>query len=562
MRLGTKLALALALVTLGSTLAILATYPRLSHTWDEGTHVAAGLETLERGRYAYQTENPPLSRIALAVVPFLDGARFPDAEEGRGSAFTAADIFYRSASYVRNVTEARIANLFVFWICVALTWALAGGRRDPWVAMLAGGSFAALAPVVAHAGLATTDVSFVAAFLLVLVALRACLDTPTWITAAALGAALGVAVATKFSTLVFLPPVVAALLVTRRWTSRRWGAWLRAPSLWRLVFTTGAVAMIAIWAAYGFRVGRLADLPVRFGGYGELPTTGWPAAIKDWRIPAHELVHGLLYLKAHAAKGHNSMLLGEYSPRGFVLYYPIVLATKTPAPFLAFAAAGLVGLARFRAHPAWRWSVGIAVGALALLGVAMTSTINIGVRHVLVLYPLVAIAAALGLVRWAEASRRRGVILGLGAACVASELALLATSVPEQLTYYNVLAGRDPARVSNDSDFDWGQDGLELERYFDEHPVPEVYLQLQGTLNPCRMRLPPFKTLPAYPVNGWIAVSERIHRLNRGGRADVCTGAPLNAPAGWLDWLHARTPVAIIGKTIRLYYVDESPVVR
>ena len=49
---------ALGIVVLSSTAAILATYSRLSHTWDEGTHVVAGLEFLQDGRYTFQTENP------------------------------------------------------------------------------------------------------------------------------------------------------------------------------------------------------------------------------------------------------------------------------------------------------------------------------------------------------------------------------------------------------------------------------------------------------------------------------------------------------------------------
>jgi len=58
--------------------------------------------------------------------------------------------------------------------------------------------------------------------------------------------------------------------------------------------------------------------------------------------------------------------------------------------------------------------------------------------------------------------------------------------VPNQRTYLNVLAGSDPAYVSSDSDFDWGQDVLAVERYFKGHPVPELYVQLNGarTLTP------------------------------------------------------------------------------
>lgn len=558
----------LALVTLCSTLAIVATYTRLSHTWDEGTHVSAGLEVLQDGRYTSQTENPPLSRIVLAIVPYLNGARFAPPEPGRNGAFAAAAIFDRSPSAVRNVTEGRVANLFFFWACVALTWVLAGGRRDPWVAFVAAGAVATLPPIVAHAGLATTDVAFVAVFLAVLVALRACLIAPTIKSAVALGAALGIAVATKFSTLAFLPPVVAALLVMRAWPERRrWASWLRslrAWSVWRLALTGALVAFVVVWASYGFRIGRLSDLPTKFAAYGEMPTTGWVAAVKDWRLPAHELVHGLLYLKAHALKGHNSLLLGEYSTRGFPLYYPVVLATKTPAPFLLFAAAGFFGLVQrgARAHPEWRWFAGLALGSVALVFVAMMSTINIGVRHVIVVYPLVAIAAAFGFVRWAEGRpwRARALLLAIGVTFVAVELVLLVAIVPNQLTYFNVLAGREPAHVSSDSDFDWGQDGVALERYLADHHVPELYVQLQGTVNPCKMQLPPFKALPVGRVTGWIAISERVYRLNRVGRSDPCLGTPLGPPVGWLDWLHGREPVAIIGKTIRLYHVpDDSP---
>jgi hypothetical protein len=66
--LGRVAAAGAAVVALASTVAICATYSRLSHTWDEGTHVAAGLELLQFGRYTLHTENPPLSRVPLAVV--------------------------------------------------------------------------------------------------------------------------------------------------------------------------------------------------------------------------------------------------------------------------------------------------------------------------------------------------------------------------------------------------------------------------------------------------------------------------------------------------------------
>jgi hypothetical protein len=303
----------------------------------------------------------------------------------------------------------------------------------------------------------------------------------------------------------------------------------------------------------------MVDLPADFNGYGTFPTTGWPAVVGQWRIPAHEFVHGLLFLQAHTVAGHRSLLFGEFSQRGFLFYYPVVLATKTAPPFIFFVVVGGVALARRRLISSAPWFRGLAIGSVGLLAMAMTSPINIGVRHVIVLDPLLATAAAYGWVRWSESSRHRRTIEALGAAAIAMQAILLVNAVPYQSAYYNALAGSEPAYISSDSDFDWGQDGLTLEAYFTAHPVPQFQLQLQGTVNPCKLQLPPFKALGTAPQAGWIAVSERIYRLNRVGRADPCslTAGPARRPIGWLDWLEPLTPVTIIGKTIRLYHVSE-----
>ncbi len=549
------------------TACIVATYARLSHSWDEATHVAAGLELLQKQRYSYQTENPPLSRLTITLGPWRAGARLPEAD-GRinQSPYAAADaIFHDAPDYVQRVTSARVGNLPWYWACIVLTWMLAGGARRPPVAALAASAVATMPPLVGHAGFATTDLPFVASVLLVLVALRRWLEQPVITRAAWLGVALGFSVATKFSTLPFVPPLVLAVMAAHHWDTRRsWHRIVMQPSTFRWIGIVALAAMLTIWAGYGFRVGRMADLPQRFSAYGDFPASGLFAAAAHWRIPAHEFFHGLAFLKVHADAGHRSMLFGEFNQRGFLEYYPVVLAVKTPLPFLLLAAGGLWGGLVRRPGTRSRWFLGIAVGVVGLLAAAMTSPINIGVRHVIVLYPLVALPIAAGWIRWSDASSRSGLIVAAGGALVATQAALLVASVPYQSAYFNVFAGRDPASIVSDSDFDWGQDGLALEAYFKEHPVPSLYLQLQGTVNPCRLLLPPVSALPVTPVTGWIAISERVYRLNRVGRADPCalTPAQLNPPIGWLDWLRPLTPVATIGKTIRLYHVTEQDLPR
>lgn len=558
-RIAARLPVALLLIaTAIGTGCIVSTYSTLSSTWDEPTHLSAGLEFLQDGRYALQTENPPVARVATAIIPFVLGARLPPPAE-RAPGFMIGP-YYRTANYIRNVTESRVATLLFFWLCVAFTWQLGGGRRDPWVAALAAGAVATLPPIVAHAGFATTDVGFLASFLLALIAFRRVLERPNAASAALCGAAVGLAVATKFSTLVFLPPAVAAVLALYAWPRR--GAlvsWTTACSVGTLLGIGIPVAAIVLWASYGLHVGRLSDLPPEFGTYGTMPQTGWPAMIKDWRIPGHEFVHGLLYLQSHTIAGHRSTLFDEFSQRGFLLFYPVVLATKTPLPFILMAALGLFGLFWRRNEPDGWWFRGLALGAAAVLAVAMTSPINLGVRHVLVVYPLVALATAFGLVRWGEQAGT--VPLAVGVVCVALQATLLGMSAPNQITYFNVFAGAEPAYISSDSDFDWGQDLLAMEKYFQQHLVPELYVALAGTANPCALQVPRLRGLPTMPVTGWIAVSERFYRLNRGViRRDPCLptgqGNQVAVPPGWLNWLKQRQPDAIVGRTIRLYRIE------
>ena len=66
--------IAIALVVLASA-RIVATYGVFSHTFDEPVHVACGMEWLSLGRYQYETQHPPLARVAAAMGPYLTGIR-------------------------------------------------------------------------------------------------------------------------------------------------------------------------------------------------------------------------------------------------------------------------------------------------------------------------------------------------------------------------------------------------------------------------------------------------------------------------------------------------------
>lgn len=535
---------------------VLGSYSRLSQTWDEPTHIAAGMEWLQLHRYRMQTENPPLSRVPFAVLPFAAGQRIDPEESNATNAGNS--LLYGSGDYLENLTRARLPNLAVFWLTLAMTWTLSGGISDPRVAGIATALVATSPAIVAHSGLATTDMPFVLTFLLTVWRWKALLIAPSRSNAAWLGLVGGVVLATKFSAVPFVPPVCIALLAVYAWTGLLPGQW-RSPSFAMQQTALAAfVAGLTVWASYGFSVGGLYELPERFG------VASWFAGGSHVRVPAPEFFNGLLVLQAHTKAGHLSYMLGQTSMRGFWLYYPFSLAIKTPLPTIVLFLVGGLFAVRASRTPE---SVGYLLGAAGLLLAAATSPINIGLRHVLPVYPLLCMASASGLVRFSQRAGAGARLIVTGALlAIAFQAVELGASFPQQLAYTNRLASDKPDYFIGD--LEWGQDVVAMEDYFRAHPVPELYLVPNGTALFCRHDLPPLKGLPVgRQVNGWIAVFQHQFQLSEASAPptmpkDICQpSGSSNAVAtqtGWLDWLRVRRPVAVIGAGVLLFHVTDA----
>ena len=63
-------AAAIAFVLIAS-LRIALTYTVFNHTSDEPNHIACGMEWLQYGTYTFETQHPPLARVAAALGPYL-----------------------------------------------------------------------------------------------------------------------------------------------------------------------------------------------------------------------------------------------------------------------------------------------------------------------------------------------------------------------------------------------------------------------------------------------------------------------------------------------------------
>src|SRR5207244_1920284 len=160
--------LVILVIALGA-LSIVSTYRVFSHTIDEPAHLAAGTELLDRGTFTYEQQHPPLARLAVALGPYLNGAHSHDEADIFGEGLA---ILYGSGEYQATLSAARFGVLpfFILLGAVASLWAY---RDFGEVAAVATALIIATTPpLLAHAGLATTDLPVAAMSLSSLFAFR------------------------------------------------------------------------------------------------------------------------------------------------------------------------------------------------------------------------------------------------------------------------------------------------------------------------------------------------------------------------------------------------------
>jgi 4-amino-4-deoxy-L-arabinose transferase-like glycosyltransferase len=249
-------------------------------------------------------------------------------------------------------------------------------------------------------------------------------------------------------------------------------------------------------------------------------------------------------------KGHVTYLLGELRSYGWWYYFPLIVLLKTPLPFILLSAAGFLLLLRRRAC-AGR-ALGPALAAVAILLMVIPARVNIGIRYVLPIYPLLSIVAGFATVELWKSGKAFLVSRVLVSILVISQVGSSLLAHPDYLPYFNFLAGHHPAEIAVDSDLDWGQDLLRLAEAARRHNIEALGLTYFGSADVSKQTLPALRTLdPCHPMTGWMAISETLYRQGLKGFPKSPCGV------GYL-WLKPYSPLEEIGKSIRLYYIPDA----
>jgi hypothetical protein len=224
---------------------------------------------------------------------------------------------------------------------------------------------------------------------------------------------------------------------------------------------------------------------------------------RDHRLAPEAYLYGLARTE-HGSRVRAAFLNGEYSNRGWPMFFPYAFLVKTPLPLFGVLALAAVGFAVQWAHAdaASRWSrLGRALYRLAPFAVlfvvywvvAITSHLNIGHRHLLPTYPVLFVAAG-GAAFWLTRSPlpRAHAALGLLTGCLLAWSGVECIRAwPDYLSYFNPIAGgsKNGYRHLVDSSLDWGQDLPGLQKWLNARvqragAVASVYLSYFGSGSP------------------------------------------------------------------------------
>ena len=542
------------LATVG-VVRIVCTYHVFNQTTDEPASLAPGMEWLERGTYDIDPSHPPLARVFVALGPYLSGLRLTGQGQDvwdQGTAILNAD-----SQYLRNLSLARLGVLPFFLLATVLVWHWGRVRYGDGPALVATLLFTTSPVVLGHAGMATNDMAVSATFIGALVAYINLLERPSYFRAAVAGMMAGFATLCKFSALVFLPACGLALLVCRwligggkkeeeekPWITDRFG-WSRG------LFFFAVAAVLVVWAGYRFSVGRLTDAPRPHvtvdhfvGPTGALHNWAYSIVESPW-IPAPRFVQGINSVREHNAAGHRSFLLGQVREKGWWYFFPVALAVKNTGAVLVLMGIGIFYMGKSAWHKRNWIAAAPGVAALVIVLVCMPSHINIGVRYVLPIVPLLALIGGVGACGLWEDFRTDHA----GPLIILSLLAWHVTSSfrghPDYLAYFNEFAGQHPENILIDSDLDWGQDLFRLSAVLRQKGVEKVSVAYAGSADLTQFNLPPFRMLsPHQPTTGWIAIS--LLSLKIGSHY---------IPTDSYYWLEAYKPICLVGRSMRLYYV-------
>jgi hypothetical protein len=244
---------------------------------------------------------------------------------------------------------------------------------------------------------------------------------------------------------------------------------------------------------------------------------------------------------------------------------------KTPPGTILIVAASLAALLLGRRRSA-RDELFLYLPVLVTLAITCLWKVNIGLRHILPIYPFLYLGAGRLLMTDGTAAahapgtahRLRRAALPAAALLIGWNAVEALRIAPYHLAYFNALAG-GPANGHKyllDSNLDWGQAAKALRQFQESERLPALYVAFSGNTDPFYYGV----RYQYVPGTGNLSSSKmRPQRMPERAPRELLAISPMVLHSlhfnthDLYDWLAGRTPVAMPGYAFLVYDITGEP---
>ncbi len=567
----------IAIILLSTTFLIgLLSYREDALTMDELAHIPAGYSYLSQQDFRINPEHPPLIKD-LSAVPllFLD-LNFPSESAAWQEGINEQWIF--GNDFIFN--SGNNADQLIFWArlpmlltLITLGWFIFWWTKKEFgqkTALITLFLFSFSPTFIAHGRLVTTDVGAVLGLVVATYFWLKFLRKPSTKNTIIAGLAFGFAMLLKFSLALLIPFFGIITLFYIFIENKRLFEYLGKAILIGLI---GVV--FVIWPVYQLHIINYPpERQARDTAEMIEPTLFNPLREFLIFIADKPIIRslgyyftGLVMATQRTLFGNTTYFLGKLNNASFTSYFPTVYLLKAPfalhlltltSLFLVFFKKTKKNNRKIKEKISSRFpEFSMLVFLLIYWTTSISGNLNLGIRHLLPVFPFTYILISVCLVSFIEETKKpiiKKSLSFLTIFCLTWYAAASLFTYPHYIAYFNEIVGTDNGfRYVVDSNYDWGQDFKRLIKWIEKNDVERIKIDYFGGAD-VNYYLPnkAEQLIPYLGVQkGYIAVSA-THR-----QAGVGEPVPeFNFNEGYYRWLEDFEPIARAGKSIFIYYIE------
>ncbi len=472
-----------ACILLVISIQMVLTANRNSITWDEDNHLYAGFMSWKTGDFGINPEHPPLVKLVSALPLLNMHLRVPVTQDRffKTEGFLGGKDFLFKNDADTMLFRARMASsLFTLLLALAVFFSTRKlfGTGAAFIAI----ALLALDPnIIAHSALVTTDIALSLFLFLSVYAFYRYSKAPSAWKLIAVGLSAGLALGSKHTGILVFPILLllAIVEIIRPDEDLKVARKRQIIRMVAALVVASSLAIVMLWSFYGFRyaarpAGKMLNPPLSAFVQG-LPrphATKLISSFAQHKLLPESYLYGLADVLSMDGF-YRSYVLGKTYPHGVWFYFPVAFAIKSTLTFLI-----LLGISLLAFITRWltikKEHLYLIIPPLFYLLVAMSSGMNIGVRHILPLYVFGAVL--LGATSWSLLRRNRQWAYIL-AALIAFQAISSFRTYPAFLAYGNELWGgpSNTYKYLSDSNSDWGQQLKSVRKYLERRGIRDCY---------------------------------------------------------------------------------------